>query len=65
MKKLICFLLGHKYRLKRNITDGIREVKCIRCKSEFSMHDKMRLLIPLDAELSHLGDGLIRIKDNQ
>lgn len=54
MKKAICFLFGHKYRLKRRISSTIREVKCIRCKSEFGMNDTTQSLLPLDNELKDL-----------
>jgi len=55
--------LGHRYYLKRKITSDIREICCRRCKREFVMHDETKTLIPLDEELSELGDNLIKEYD--
>jgi hypothetical protein len=54
MSKIICYILGHKYRLHKKITDEIREVKCIRCNMLFSMSDNPQCLLPMDDELHEL-----------
>lgn len=51
MKKIICFIFGHKYRLLRVITKSTREVKCKRCKMEFGMNDTTQSLFPMDENL--------------
>jgi hypothetical protein len=51
MDKLMCFIFGHRYRLKQNINSYIREVKCERCQKEWGMNDEVRQLLPLDDEL--------------
>jgi len=51
MKKLICFLFGHKYKLLRKISSTTREIKCKRCKVEFGMNDTTQSVFPMDADL--------------
>jgi Prophage protein (DUF1660) len=51
MKKLICFIFGHQYRLLRKITDATREVKCKRCKVEFGMNDTTQSIFEMDEDL--------------
>jgi hypothetical protein len=56
MKKLICKIFGHKYKLHRKITSSIREVKCTRCKQLFGMNDDIQTILPLDWELKFAHD---------
>jgi hypothetical protein len=54
MKKIICRLLGHRYRLTRRITHSIAELECKRCQSEFGINTDVRALVPLNDELRQL-----------
>lgn len=51
LKKLICFIFGHQYRLLRKISDTTREIKCKRCKAEFGMNDDCKVVLPMDDDL--------------
>lgn len=72
MKKLIdlivsefnkgaCSLFGHKYRLRRRINSYVREVECVRCKKQFSMHDEYRTLIEMDDEFRAIHEQMFAI----
>lgn len=58
IKKIRCFVFGHKYILKREITPKIRELKCKRCLKEFGMSDEAKVVIPLDPEIEFIHDLL-------
>lgn len=60
MSKLLCFIVGHKYRLHRKITDDIREAKCIRCGKFFGIHDGLEVVLPLDTQLIKAHDELLK-----
>lgn len=62
MKKLICFLLGHKYELYRRISGTTREVKCARCKAEYGMNDDTQSVFPLTNDLRTAHD-IILVKE--
>jgi len=61
MKKLICYLFNHKYRLLRKISPSVREIKCTRCLQEFGMNDNLKALIPLDGELRDIHNEMLFI----
>ena len=54
MKRIICFIFGHKFRLLRRISPTTRELKCKRCKKEFGMNDDVKVILPMDYELREL-----------
>ena len=62
MNELICFLFGHKYRLKRTITKDIRELNCKRCSKDFAMCDWTKSVLPLDNELKQLHEEFLAEK---
>ena len=64
MKKIICKILGHKYKLLRKISNTIVEVKCARCNSEFGMNSDTQSILPLDGELKTLHTFLINPNPN-
>lgn len=55
---LLCLFFGHRYRLKRRITNEIEEVLCIRCKRDFAIHHGEQVLLPLDEELRKFNDDI-------
>lgn len=61
MKKIICYLFGHKYTLLRKISATTRELKCSRCKKEFGMNDAAKAVIPLDFELKELHNSVLKV----
>lgn len=54
LNKILCFILGHKYRLKKKITTNISEVTCLRCKKEFGINYYTKSLLEMDDELREL-----------
>ena len=62
MKRILCKLLGHKYKLLRKISNTIVEVKCDRCKAEFGMNSDVKSILPLDGELQTLHSFLLHEK---
>jgi len=61
MKKLICEIFGHKYKMYRRITPSIREIYCSRCNKKFAMNDREKCILPLDGELIDLHDDMLGI----
>lgn len=59
MKKLICRLLGHRYKYKRMITDAIHEMECTRCKEEFGVNTDKRTVLRMDDELREIHEYLL------
>jgi hypothetical protein len=60
VKKLLCIINGHKFKLLRQITNTVRELKCERCGKEFSHNDDTLTALPLDAKLKEMDDSLLR-----
>jgi len=58
MKRLLCFILGHKYSVyAKPVEDwgkGVRWLKCKRCKKDFVINDNVRVLLPMDFELKDM-----------
>jgi hypothetical protein len=54
IKRLICTILGHKYRLQRVFSAYSRQVGCSRCGREWGMNDNVRALVPWDGELEQM-----------
>ncbi len=49
--KLICRLLGHKYRIIKEYSPEIRKLKCARCGCIFGMHDGVHALVLWDRDM--------------
>lgn len=62
MKKLICFLLGHKHETYRVISNVITEVKCARCKAAFAINAEANVISPLTDEIRTAHD-IILVKE--
>ena len=64
MKRLVCFVLGHKYHVIQRFSKTSRRVECLRCKADWGMNDSVRVIIPWSGELEEmyelLGHKLIR-----
>jgi len=58
---VMCRIFGHNYKLKRKITSYLREIECKNCKRQFSMHDELRCVLPLDDELRACNDDLVKL----
>lgn len=59
MKKLFCFLFGHKYKLFMRINKNIDEIYCKRCGKEFAINHELKILLPLDKDLLNLHNEII------
>ena len=62
MRKLLCKIFGHKYKLLRKVTPLIREIECTRCKRQFGMHDEVKTILPLDNELRYAHSIMSKVK---
>ena len=62
MKKIICKLLGHKYYVyakpKENLGNGVRWLKCKRCRKDFVINNSIKTLLPMDFELKDLHEWI-------
>lgn len=64
MKKLICKIFGHRYRILRNVSPTIQELKCDRCKTEFGMNHDARVILPMDDELRRLHKDILEANNH-
>jgi uncharacterized protein YbaR (Trm112 family) len=62
MKRIICYLFGHQYRISRRITSEITELFCYRCKNQFAIHTGVKTLLPLDMELFEMHNEILMCK---
>lgn len=51
LARIICFCLGHEYRVIRVLNSGARKICCDRCSGVWGMHDATRLVVRWDDEL--------------
>ena len=55
---ICCWLLGHKYYVhakpKEDWVKGIRWLRCARCKSDFIVNARIKVLLPMDFELKDM-----------
>lgn len=54
MKKLICLIFGHKYKLVKNLSYNCQKIKCKRCDKMFSINHNMKTILDWDYELEQL-----------
>ncbi len=54
IKKVYCYLIGHKYRVTQVFDSENRRVSCCRCKQCFAMNDSVRSILPWDAEFHNM-----------
>lgn len=59
MKKVICWLFGHKWFVIKKYSPSVRKVGCRRCKNVWGMNDHVKSLIPWDRELEELHEGKV------
>lgn len=58
MKRILCWIFGHRYALVKKLTPYSRKVGCVRCRCAWGMNDDARALIPWDSELEGLYEVL-------
>ncbi len=54
MSKIICWIIGHNYYLKKRFNAYSRCVGCKRCSSYFAMNDDVKALLPWDITFTEL-----------
>lgn len=61
LKRLICAVIGHQYRVLRRMNPGARKVGCDRCCGAWAMHDATRAFLPWDDEFEsfYAPDGIL------
>lgn len=52
MARLLCFLLGHQYRIIQEFSYATRRVGCERCRREWGMNDNVGAFLPWDGEFA-------------
>ena len=54
MKKLLCFIFGHRYFVIKEFSHTVRKVGCSRCGEKWGMNDEVKAFITWDDELEEL-----------
>lgn len=54
VRRLVCWLTSHEYRVTRRMNKGARKLVCDRCGGAWGMHDATQTVVPWDAELEAL-----------
>lgn len=54
MKKLLCFLFGHKYQLEKYFNSNNQKLNCKRCNEKFGINHPTKSLLKWDSELQSL-----------
>ena len=58
--KLYCSVIGHQYRVTKNVTNHIKEYQCTCCGKEVTNNSK-GLLVPLTPKLKFIHLGLEQV----
>lgn len=64
MKKIICFLIGHKYKVLRRVFSDYQEEVCTRCKKEFAHSIDIGFRSELTGTLRRIASEAIEIRKN-
>lgn len=51
MRKILCYVFGHKYYLIKKLSRTTRKVGCKRCGKVWGMNDDVQALVDWDDEL--------------
>ncbi len=54
MSKLLCLLLGHKYKTTQTLTPTSRRIACTRCNRMFAMSDEVRTVVDWSSEFHQM-----------
>lgn len=54
IRRAVCRLLGHKYKVVRNYTPAERRICCTRCGEQFAMNDRVQTLLPWDSDFAEM-----------
>jgi hypothetical protein len=54
MKRLYCWLFGHRYEVWQHFHAGSRRVICNHCGGDFGMHDETRSFVRWDSQLEDM-----------
>ena len=61
MKKIKCFIFGHKFSIKENISQHIKVLKCNCCNQEFGINTATECLLKMDNELREAHNELKKV----
>lgn len=53
IKKLICYLINHKYTLDIKFDRNIQKIKCSRCGKKFGINHSLKALVDWDESLEN------------
>lgn len=56
MRKLLCSMLGHRYRVVQEFNRGghSRRVQCLRCDGDWAMHDELMIIADWDHDFDRI-----------
>lgn len=49
--KFLCWIMGHKYKYKKRLSDFSHLVECKRCNNKFCMNTSNKILLEWDLEM--------------
>ena len=59
MKKILCFIFGHRYFVIKKFSYTVRKVGCSRCGNKWGMNDEVKVFIEWDWELEELHKDVV------
>lgn len=54
LRRALCWVMGHQYRILRTFTPVSRQVGCRRCGQRWAMHDEVRALVEWSGEFEQM-----------
>lgn len=64
MKNLYCSFVGHRFKVSKNVTDYVKEYKCLNCDLQMTTDGKGKLT-KLTPKFEEINDVLERIHRNR
>jgi len=54
LKRITCFLKGHKYKVLQKFSKTSRRIICTRCGGDWGMNDNVQAVVKWDSELEEM-----------
>lgn len=54
MKKILCWIFGHRYYITKRWSNVARRLSCHWCHGDWAMHDPTKSLVPMDGDIAEL-----------
>jgi hypothetical protein len=52
LKRMTCWLIGHRYQVRQVFTPETRHVFCLHCAGSWAMNDRIRVITPWNEEFA-------------